>query len=421
MNEDSYVNRLAGDPPEEAAAKTRRRLGRLVGAVIVVVAIAAVVVTWIRVTYNPRTQDGSLGARYIGMAPEVEGRIVSLEVRDNDCVKAGQLLVEIDPRTYESSLQSALSNQAKLEEEIVQEKASIRAALDQVQATRETVQTSRLNVQKGTDSVREAADQITQARASLETAQANLTLADLTLKRNEPLAARNYISRQEFDKLLTSRKDAAESVRTAEAQVHVSEANKDSASTTQAQDVVSVRQSVDELRRSRNEIPVLGTLVSQRPAYQAAVDQARLNLSWTKVYAPFDGCIVSLNASPGEYAKTGTAMFTLIDENSWYVKADYGEEQLRFIRPGMRADVVLMTDPHHTLNGVVEGISTGVTSSDTSSIGGSPGMPGSLPTVQRSLDWVRLAARYPVRIHIQPRDPQLLLIGTTAEVSLHNK
>ncbi len=420
MDEDQYVNKLAGDRPENTATKRRRMIGRVVGALIVIVAIVSLVLTWIRMTYNPRTQDGSLGAHYIGMAPEVDGRIISLNVRDNDCVHTGQLLVEIDPRPYEYNLQSALSNQAKLEEEIVQEKESIRASVDQVQATKGTVENSRLNVLKGGDAVREAADQVTQARASLATARENLVLADLTLERNAPLAARNYVSREDFDKLQTSQKSAAESVRSAEAQVRTSEANQSSASVSQAQDVVSVKESKDELRKSRNEIPVLGTLVSQRPAYQASVDQARLNLSWTKVYAPFDGCVTSMNIARGEYAKPGTAMFTLIDENSWYVRADYAEGQLRFVRPGMRADVVLMTDPHHTLPGLVESISTGVTSSDSSAVGGIPGTPGSLPTVERSLDWVRLAARYPVRIHIEPRDPRLLLIGTTAEVSVHD-
>ncbi len=420
MSEDKFVDKLAGKQSEEASVKRRRLLGRAVGALIVLITIVSVVFTWIRMTYNPRTQDGSLGAHYIGMAPEVDGRIISLNVRDNDCVPAGQLLVEIDPRPYQYSLQSALSNQAKLEQDIVQEKRSIRASVDQVQATKGTVENSRLNELKGGDTTREAADTLAQARASLATARENLLLADLTLERNAPLAARNYVSREDFDKLQTNQKSAAESVRSAEAQVRADQARQSSAATSQVQDAVSLIQSRDQLRKSRNEIPVLGTLVSQRPSYQASVDQARLNLSWTKVYAPFDGCVTSMNIARGEYAKPGTAMFTLIDENSWYVRADYGEGQLRFIRPGMRADVVLMTDPHHTLPGVVENISTGVISSDSSDVGGIPGTPGSLPTVERSLDWVRLAARYPVRIHIQPRDPRLLLIGTTAEVSVHD-
>ena len=421
MDEDKYVNKLGGDRPEDPAAKRRRVFGRILGVLIVIVTIVSVVLTSIRMTYNPRTQDGSLGAHYIGMAPEVEGRIISLNIRDNDCVHTGQLLVQIDPRQYEYSLQSALSNQAKLEEDIVQEERSIRASQDQVYASRDTVTNSKLNVLKGNDGVREAADQLTESRASLGTAQANLAIADLSLERNTPLAERNYISRQQYDQLTANRKEAAESVRSAEAQVRASQAKQDSASESRTQDVVSVHQSQDELRRSKNEIPVLGTYLAQRPAYQASVDQARLNLNWTKVYAPFDGCITSMNIARGEYAKPGTAMFTLVDETSWYVKADYGEGQLRFIRPGMRADVVLMTDPHHTLPGVVESISAGVTSSDSSSVGGIPGTPGSLPTVERSLDWVRLATRYPVRIHIQPRDPSLLLIGTTAEVSVHDR
>ena len=421
MDEDKYVNKLAGDRQEDPSEKRRRILGRVVGGAIVVVTVVLAALTFIRMTYNPRTQDGSLGAHYIGMAPEVEGRIISLHVGDNDCVHTGQLLVEIDPRQYQYSLQSALGNQAALEQQIVQEKESIRAAQDQVYVSKDSVANSRLNVHKGTDSVREAADQLAQARASLRTAQANLAIADLSLERNTPLAERNYISRQQYDQLQANRKSAAESVRSAEAQVSSSESKQASAYTTREQDLVSVNQSENELRRSKNQIPVLGTLLAQRPTYQAAVDQARLNLGWTKVHAPFDGCVVSLNTARGEYAKPGTAMFTLIEQNSWYVKADYGEEQLRFIRPGMRADVVLMTDPHHTLPGVVESISTGVMSSDTSSVGGSPGTPGSLPTVQRSLDWVRLAARYPVRIHIEPRDPRLLLIGTTAEVSVHDR
>ncbi len=421
MDEDKYVNKLAGDPPEDPAVKKRRLIGRLIGAVIVILTIVVVVLTWIRMTYNPRTQDGSLGAHYIGMAPEVEGRIIYLNVRDNDCVRAGTLLAALDPRQYEYSLQSALSNQAKLEQDIIQEERSIRASRDQVAASKDSVANSQLNVLKGSDSVREAADQLTESRASLGTARANLAIADLNLERNTPLAERNYISRQDYDQLQANQKSAAESVRSAEAQVRASESKQASASTSRAQDIVSVNQSVNELRKSRNETPVLGTYLSQRPAYQASVDQARLNLSWTKVYAPFDGCVTSMNIARGQYAKTGTAMFTLIDQNSWYVRADYDEGQLRYVRPGMRADVVLMTDPHHTLPGVVESISTGVTSSDSSDVGGIPGTPGNLPTVERSLDWVRLAARYPVRIHIEPRDPRLLLIGTTAEVSVHDR
>jgi membrane fusion protein, multidrug efflux system len=77
----------------------------------------------------------------------------------------------------------------------------------------------------------------------------------------------------------------------------------------------------------------------------------------------------------------------------------------------MKADVFLMSDRHHPLVGAVQSVSTASQSSDTSSVGGTPGSRGSLPDVERSLNWVRLASRYAVRITIQPQDPTLLRIG----------
>ncbi len=331
MDEDQYIDKLAGGREKDSAEKRRRLFGRVTGISIVAAAVVLACLVFLRMTYNPRTQDGSLGAHYIGMAPEVDGRIISLNVADNACVHTGQLLAEIDPRPYQYSLESALSNQAKLEEDIAQEERSIRAARDQVFASKGTVENSRLNVLKGNDGIREAADQLTEAHAALATAQANLAVASLNLERNTPLAERNYLSKQDYDELRATQNDAAESVRSAEAQVRASEANQSSAADTEAQDAVSVTQSVEELHRSQNEIPLLGTLLAQRPAYRAAVDQARLNLGWTKVYAPFSGCVTSMNIARGEYAKPGSAMFTLIDEDSWYVRADYGEQQLRYI------------------------------------------------------------------------------------------
>ncbi len=84
----------------------------------------------------------------------------------------------------------------------------------------------------------------------------------------------------------------------------------------------------------------------------------------------------------------------------------------------MKATVYLMSDPNFALNGYVQSIGNAVQSSDSSSVGGSPGMPGGLPLLERSMNWVRLASRYPVRIRFTPRDPSTLRIGTTANVTM---
>ena len=100
-------------------------------------------------------------------------------------------------------------------------------------------------------------------------------------------------------------------------------------------------------------------------------------------------------------------MFTLIDTRNWYVIANYRESRLGSIRNGMHVDVYLMGHPDRRFNGVVESTGYGVFPEDGRVAGG-------LPDIQRTLNWVHLSARFPVRVHIQDPDPTLFRIGATA-------
>ncbi len=395
-----------------------KRKGRIVGVCIVVVTIVLVLLAAYRMRVNPRTEDASVGAHYIGMAPEVEGRITVLHVTDNGCVKQGELLVEIDSEQYTQGLAKALANQRTLEAQIVQEQRMIKASNDQVNESRASLENSKLSRKVTAAKVEGSTADVDKARAALVKAISTYELADITFKRNEPLHAKKYLSDQDFDQLKTSRDDALASMEQAKAQVRMAEADLNASTTTHAESEVNVTRSEAALSKDIYSVPILDTLLAERPARQADVDKAKLDLERTRIVAPFDGCVVSLNSSVGAYAKPGSPLFTLIDENSWYVDADYREAQLAYIRPGMKADVFLMSDRHHPIVGVVQSVSTASQSSDTNSVGGTPGSPGSLPVVERSLNWVRLASRYAVRITIQPQDPSLLRIGTTAEVRI---
>ena len=395
-----------------------KRTGRLVGVCIVLVTIVVVLLAAYRMTVNPRTDDASVGAHYIGMAPEVEGRITVLHVTDNGCVKRGDLLVEIDSEQYTQAMEKALANQRTLEAQIVQEQRMITASNDQVNESRASLENSKLSKKVAAAKVEGSTAEVDKARAALVKATSSYELADTTFKRNEPLHAKKYISDQEFDQLKTSRDDALASMEQAKAQVRMAEADLNASKTTHVESEVNITKSEAALGKDIYSVPILDSLLAERPARQADVDKAKLDLERTRIVAPFDGCVVSLNSSVGAYAKPGSPLFTLIDENSWYVDADYREAQLAYIRPGMKADVFLMSDRHHPIVGVVQSVSTASQSSDTSSVGGTPGSPGSLPDVERSLNWVRLASRYAVRITIQAQDPSVLRIGTTAEVRI---
>jgi multidrug efflux system membrane fusion protein len=114
-----------------------------------------------------------------------------------------------------------------------------------------------------------------------------------------------------------------------------------------------------------------------------------------------------MNISLGAYAHPGTPLFTLIDNRDWYVIANYRESKLKNIHIGSRVDVYVMAHPDRRFEGHVESIGHGVLPEDGKVAGG-------LPDIERTLNWVHLSARFPVRVHIDNPDPNLFRIGATA-------
>jgi multidrug efflux system membrane fusion protein len=155
-------------------------------------------------------------------------------------------------------------------------------------------------------------------------------------------------------------------------------------------------------------------LSGQRSARQSAVDTARYHLENCRVYAPFDARAVNLTISEGAYAHVGQQMFTLIDARTWWAVANFREGQLKHIAPGMRADVYVMSQPDVRFTATVESIGFGV-KPDPDRIGT---LETGLPNVQRTLSWVHLATRYPVRVRVHHPSPDLFRIGESAVVKI---
>jgi multidrug efflux system membrane fusion protein len=137
------------------------------------------------------------------------------------------------------------------------------------------------------------------------------------------------------------------------------------------------------------------------------VDAAKLDLERCTVTAPFDGYVTSLNISEGEYTKPGVPIFTLIDRRNWYVIANYRESYLKVIWPRKHVDLYLMGNPSRRFDGVVESVGFGVSPDDSSLNNG-------LPQIEHTLNWVHLAARFPIRIRVQNPDPRIFRVGESA-------
>jgi multidrug efflux system membrane fusion protein len=146
----------------------------------------------------------------------------------------------------------------------------------------------------------------------------------------------------------------------------------------------------------------------------AEIAIADLNLEYATVRAPFDGRIVSLKSSTGQFASVLKPVFTLIDTRHWYVVANFRETELKDIRTGTPATVYLMSDTGQRFQGTVDSISYGVAPDE-----GGLALPGGLPRIQRTLNWVHVAQRFPVKIRVDKPNPELFRVGTSAVAVLH--
>ena len=387
-------------------SNAKRNRFYLAGAMLAAALLLLLCVVWQTNRY-PRTDDASVRANYIQFAPEVSGRLVSIPVKDNAYVRAGSVLFAIDSRPYQYALDQALSDQQLLEEQITDTGRRIASERSAVEAARAGVAGAHTRTRTVASSVEVSMAGIERAKAFLETAEAQRELALSNLHRIEPLLAKQYVTPEQVDDARTRAQVAEHNYQEAQAALQQATAQESQATSMQQEAEVSVTASKAKLDESIHSVDRLDSLVAQRPAKAAKVASAKLDLERCTVVAPFDGYVTNLNISEGEFAKPGVPLFTMIDTRTWYVVANYRESELKSITPGKHVDLYLMGNPSRRFDGTVESIGNGVSPDDTNLSNG-------LPQIDHTLNWVHLAARFPIRIRVQKPDPALFRLGETA-------
>jgi multidrug efflux system membrane fusion protein len=385
----------------------RKRWGRIIRIGVITASVLALLLVILETNRNPRTDDASVRANFIEFAPEVSGRLVELPAKDNAFVKKGDLLFVIDPRPYEYALQQALSDQAALEEQLIDERRKIAAQHNAADAALAGLHSSKTGIKTAGSSTDMAKAAVSRAKAAAATAEAQLKYATNDLNRIQPLLQKKYVTVDQVDQANTAVRVAQGNSDAAQAALEQAQAQYSESVLHQDQAGAAASESEAKLGQAVHAVDRIETLLSQRPAKAAKVDSARLDLERTRVVAPFDAYVTNMNISEGAYAHPGSPLFTLIDTRNWWVIANYRESKLKNIRPGMHVDVYLMSHPDKKFNGVVESIGYGVFPEDGAVTGG-------LPNIDRTLNWVHLSARFPVRVHVQDPDPTLFRMGETA-------
>ena len=329
-----------------------RRLGRTLSGTLVLAAVLLGYFIYKLYYANPRTDDAYVHANTAALAAHVSGQIVQLPIRDNQHVNKGELLFVVDPRPYRLALDTAKTKLNLTEIEI------------------KTLQ----------DTINSAAAQLTERKVQAANAKQYLD-------RIIPLHERDFVTENDVV-------EARNKLKAAEA---------------------AVVSASSELRKAQDAIGMLGDVNQRLRAAQEAIDDAQLNSDYCSVRAPFDGYVTNLNISEGQYANVGQPVLTLVDDRNWYVLAYFREDLLDRIRPGMRADVSLLSYPGKPFQGEVEGIGWGLFQENGATVGG-------LPNVEETLNWVRLNQRFPVRIVLKRGDStHPFRMGQTAVVTIRGE
>jgi multidrug efflux system membrane fusion protein len=369
-------------------------------------------------TQDPRTDDAAVFANFIGIAPVVDGPLIELPVKDNQAVHQGELLFTIDPAPYLYALQTARSQQAALEAQIANTERQIQSQQSAAEAAKAGVRSSEASAVRVVATIGQAEAAVNQARAALKQATAEAAYATNNLARLEPLLEKHYVTVDQLDLARTTANARSEAVRQATAQVAVSEARLDEAKAQRTQADATIEQSSAQFAQSKAAVELLTPLTSQREGRAAAVRKAEYDYNHCQVYAPFEARVTNLQISEGAYAHAGQRMFVLIDVRNWWVIANFRESQLKHIKAGSPVDVYTMSQARQRLSGVVESIGFGV-QPDPNVLGKL--VQEGLPDAQRTLNWVHLASRYPVRILVKDAPPGRLRIGESSSVIIRNK
>ncbi|MBJ3778463.1 multidrug transporter subunit MdtN [Acuticoccus mangrovi] len=335
---------------------------RVGGAIVAIgIVVAAGLLGWrhMRIAgLHPLSQEAVLTAPVVHVAATVSGRIVELAVKENAAVKRGDVLFRVDPEPYRLAVNQVASDLAMAQAALADRHREIRAEREN------------------------AAIAASQVARAVE----NLSLATQTLDRLLPLRPKGYVSAQEVDTAATAKRDAEISLREAQRQAAAADALVGNPAAAEA-------------------------LVTAREAALAIAEHA---LDGTVVRAPHDGRVVGLAIAAGEFVLPGQSIFTLIDTSDWYASATFVETELDRIAAGRCATVFVLSDRRTPIRGRVEGIGWGVVSEQTVNI------PYNLPLVPRSLDWVRVAQRFPVRIRLEDPPEALMRVGASATVTVHD-
>jgi len=394
---------VVASPPAPAG---KRRLPTLPLALFGIMAVAGGGYAW-SIRDQETTDDAQIDADVIPLAVRASGLVTRVLVKEDQAVKAGDIIMELDQADQLARVKQA-------EAELALAQAQTATALAQVSITEASakggLQSAQAALNYFSSGVNSATASITAAKAALERAQADAHKAALDLTRAQALRAANAVPQERLDHALVAKEAADAAVSQARAQLTSAEIARSAAHTRVAEAKGRLGQSTPIEAQIAAAHAAVDVARAQTQAAEARLETQRLIFSYLSVRAPVDGTISRMSAHEGQLLTAGQGIAELVP-NATYIVANFKETQIGRMRPGQLATIEVDAFDGETVTGKVDSISSGTGARFAL-----------LPPDNATGNFVKIVQRVPVRISIMdaPKD-RVLRAGLSADVTVHVK
>lgn len=389
---------------QRARRYIKRHPGRVILGVVALIALGiGAVLLWSYLSSYEDTDDAQVDGDLNMISPRIAGTVVGVYVQNNDTVRAGQVIVDLDPRDYQVALEHASAAYQQAVAALHAESPNVPIVVTTNQTTISNGEASVVVAEKAVA----AAEQEYKAKvADVQSAEAQNAEAQRDVERYQPLVAKQEISRQQFDAVRATAESEAAMVDAARADVQVALRDLDErrAELVQAKTRLAGAQQ-NAPRQAASSQAHVATRQADVAAAKAALDQAKLNLSYTKIVAPVDGVVADKTVEVGQRLAPGEDMLDISQIDNVWITANFKETQLQRIRPGQSVDVHVdaLDRTFHAYVASMPGASGAATSL--------------LPPENATGNYVKVVQRLPVRILLKPGEDRAhrLRIGMSVE------
>lgn len=392
--------------------KTRRGyLGKvalwLVMLLLILAGCGAAAYWWFSLRGRVSTDNAYVLADSARISPRVPGTVLRVLVENDQPVESGQLLVELDPADYRVALEKAKAILERMEADVQAAETLLSLTDRQTAAQVAAARTVPPETRDKSAGLLHRLEELQRKRAA---ALADLKEAERDRDRFESLYAARVIAERQRDKVMTTFEKAKAQLEAVEAEMAAVRASMQALEKTWSRAQAQLQ--VAESDRAQVEVQRyrLASLLAQRKEAQAAVEAARLNLSYCFIRAPIKGYVAQKSVQVGEQVQAGQPLMAIVPLDQIYVEANFKETQLTDVRIGQPATITADMYPGHIFSGRVVGIRSGTGAAFSL-----------LPPENATGNWIKVVQRVPVRIELDsPPPPQRpLRIGTSLHVTIH--